>query len=112
MSNWKATGGESHYRFLRGLMGLEFEGPRGRPKGGERKLNEKSFQELAYVPKLKLRATSVLEGDESTFQQQKNDPNKIMKLAEEEWDQPDLRLTNYAQNNHQTFLLKMSSGHV
>jgi hypothetical protein len=53
---------------------------------GERKLNEKSFQELACVPKLELRATSALEGDESTFQQQKNDPNKIMKLAEEEWD--------------------------
>jgi hypothetical protein len=29
-------------------------------------------------------ATSMLEGDETTFQQQKSDPNKIMKLAEEE----------------------------
>jgi hypothetical protein len=30
-----------------------------------------------------------------------NDPKKIMKPVEEEWDQSDLRLTNYAQNNHQ-----------
>jgi hypothetical protein len=32
----------------------------------------------------------VLEGDESTFQQQKLDPDKIMKPAEEEWYQLDL----------------------
>jgi hypothetical protein len=31
----------------------------------------------------------MLEGDESTFQQKKHDPNKIMKLAEEDWDQSD-----------------------
>jgi hypothetical protein len=43
----------------------------------------------------------VLEGDEYTFQQQKNDPKKITKLAEEECDQSDLQLANYAQNNHQ-----------
>jgi hypothetical protein len=29
----------------------------------------------------------MIEGDESTFQQQKYDSNKIMKPAEEEWDQ-------------------------
>jgi hypothetical protein len=32
----------------------------------------------------------MLEGDESTFQQQKHDANKIMKLEKEEWDQSDL----------------------
>jgi hypothetical protein len=52
------------------------------------------------------------EGDESTFQQYRNDPNKIMKQAEEEWDQSKLRLSNYAQNSHQTLLSKMSGGHV
>jgi hypothetical protein len=30
----------------------------------------------------------------------------------EEWDQSDLRLANYAQNSHQTLLLKMSGKHV
>jgi hypothetical protein len=48
----------------------------------------------------------VLEGDESTFQQQKHDPNKIMKLDEEEYDQSDLWLANYVQNSDQGFLLK------
>jgi hypothetical protein len=35
-----------------------------------------------------------------------------MKLTEEECDQSDLRLANYAQISHQTLLLKMSDGHV
>jgi hypothetical protein len=42
----------------------------------------------------------MLEGEEFTFQQKKNDPNKITKPAEEEWDPSDLQLTNYAQNSH------------
>jgi hypothetical protein len=54
----------------------------------------------------------VVEGDERTFQQQKYDPNKITKPAEEEWDQSDLRLANYAKNSHQMLLLKKSGGHV
>ncbi len=54
----------------------------------------------------------MLEGDESTFQQQKHYPNKIMKPAKEEWDQLDLRLANYAQNSDQMLLLKMSGRHV
>jgi hypothetical protein len=53
--------------------------------------------------------TSVLEGDESTFQKQKHDPNKITKPAEEEMNQSDLRL---AQNSDQMLLLKKSGGHV
>jgi hypothetical protein len=57
------------------------------------KLN--SSQESAHVPKLKPRATSMLDGDEITFQQQKYDPNKITKPVEEEWNQSDLRLVNY-----------------
>jgi hypothetical protein len=56
---------------------------------------------LTYVPNSKPRTTSVLEDDESTLQQQKHDPNKIMNLVEEEWDQSDLRLANYAQNSEQ-----------
>jgi hypothetical protein len=56
---------------------------------------------LAYILKSKPWATSVLEGDESTFQQQKHDPNKITKPVEEECDQSDLQLVNYAQNNNQ-----------
>jgi hypothetical protein len=54
----------------------------------------------------------VLEGDESTFQQQKHDPKKITKPAEEEWNQSNLWLANYAQNSNQTLLLKMYSEHV
>jgi hypothetical protein len=42
------------------------------------------MQETTYVLKSKPQATSMLEVDESNFQQQKSDPNKIMKLAEEE----------------------------
>jgi hypothetical protein len=34
-----------------------------------------------------------------TKQQEQNDPNKITKPMEEEWDQSDLRLRNYAQNS-------------
>jgi hypothetical protein len=52
------------------------------------------LQELTFVPNSKLRTTSVLEGDENTSQQQKHDPNKNMKLAEEECDQSDLQLAN------------------
>jgi hypothetical protein len=54
----------------------------------------------------------VLEGDKSTFQQQKHDPKKITKSAEEEWNQSNLWLANYAQNSNQTLLLKMYSEHV
>jgi hypothetical protein len=55
------------------------------------------LQELAYVLNSKPCVISILEGYESTFQQQKNDPNKITNPTEEEWDQSDLRLANYAQ---------------
>jgi hypothetical protein len=49
---------------------------------------------LVYVPKSKPQATSVLEGDEITFQQQKYDPNKITKPTEEEWDQSAIATEN------------------
>jgi hypothetical protein len=68
-----------------------------------------SFQESAYVPKSKPRATSVLEGDEITFQQQKHDHNKIIKPVKEEWDQSDLWLANHTQNSNQIFLLKSTT---
>jgi hypothetical protein len=42
------------------------------------------------------------------FQQQQHDPNKITKATEEEWDQLDLWLASYAQNNDQKLLLKKS----
>jgi hypothetical protein len=42
---------------------------------------------LTYVPKSKPQATSMLEGDESIFQQKKPYSNKITKPAKEEWDQ-------------------------
>jgi hypothetical protein len=35
------------------------------------------------------------ESDEKTNQQDRNDPNKITKLAEEEWDQTNTRLAKY-----------------
>jgi hypothetical protein len=54
----------------------------------------------------------MLEGDESTCQQKKNDPNKIMNPTEKEWNQSDLRLANCAQNGHQKLLLKKSGGLV
>jgi hypothetical protein len=58
------------------------------------------LQESTYFSNLKSHTTSVLEGDECTFQQEKNDPNKITKPMEEEWDQSDLWLANYAQTRH------------
>jgi hypothetical protein len=67
--------------------------------GGWTGAKSNSFQELTYVPKSKPRATSILKGDKSTFEYQKYDSNKIMKPAEEEWDQSDLRLSNYTQNS-------------
>jgi hypothetical protein len=35
----------------------------------------------------------------NTNQQDINDPHKITKLAEEEWDQTDSRLEKYGQNS-------------
>jgi hypothetical protein len=70
------------------------------------------LHELAYVLNSKPQETFVLESEEFTFHQQKNDPNKITKPTEEEWNQLDLQLANNVQNIHQTLLLKMSGGHV
>jgi hypothetical protein len=38
------------------------------------------------------------ESDENINQQDINDTHKIIKLAEEEWDQMDTRLANYGEN--------------
>jgi hypothetical protein len=35
----------------------------------------------------------------NTNQHDRNDPHKIMKLTEEEWDQTDTWLAKYGQNN-------------
>jgi hypothetical protein len=35
----------------------------------------------------------------NTNQQDRNNPHKVTKLAEEEWDQTDTRLAKYAQNS-------------
>jgi hypothetical protein len=43
----------------------------------------------------------MVESDECTFQQEKNDTNESMNPMEEECDQSDLRLENYVQNSHQ-----------
>jgi hypothetical protein len=50
----------------------------------------------------------MLEGDESTFQQQKHDPNKITKPAEEEWDQLNLRLANYEANRRRMVSIELT----
>jgi hypothetical protein len=44
----------------------------------------KIFARISLCPEIKTRATSMIDGDEITFQQNKNDPNKIMNPAEEE----------------------------
>jgi hypothetical protein len=41
-----------------------------------------------------------------------NDSLKVTNAAEKECDQLNTWLAKYGQNNHQTLLLKMSSGHV
>jgi hypothetical protein len=48
----------------------------------------------------------MLKGDERAFQQHKQDPNKITKVAKEEWNKSDLQLANYTQYSDQRFLLK------
>jgi hypothetical protein len=38
----------------------------------------------------------------NTNQYDRNDPHKVMKLAEEEWYQTDTQLAKYDQNNERT----------
>jgi hypothetical protein len=59
----------------------------------------KFFARIDLCPKNKPWATSMLDGDECTLQQRKNDPNRITNPAEGECDQSDLRLAHYAQNS-------------
>jgi hypothetical protein len=42
------------------------------------------------------------ESESNTNQLDRNDPLKVTKLAEEEWDQTDSRFTKYGQNNEWT----------
>jgi hypothetical protein len=46
----------------------------------------KFFARIDLCPKFKISDNHYARRDESTFQQQKHDPNKIMKLEKEEWD--------------------------
>jgi hypothetical protein len=63
-------------------------------QGGDRRgVNRNPIKFLARIglcPDFKTSKTSALEDDESIFQQDKNDPNEIMKPTKEEWDQSDL----------------------
>jgi hypothetical protein len=72
----------------------------------------KLFSRIGLCPKIKNRTIFILEGDESTFQQKKHNPNKITKPIKEQWDQSDIQLANYAQNDHQVLLLEKSGGIV
>jgi hypothetical protein len=48
----------------------------------------------------------------NTNQQDRDDPHKIMKLAEEEWDQTDTQLAKYIQNHEETLDWKSQSNIV
>jgi hypothetical protein len=49
-------------------------------------------KKLTYVPHSKPQIKRLKERDENTTQQDRNDPNKVMKLAKYEWDQTETRL--------------------
>jgi hypothetical protein len=80
--------------------------------GGEWEPIKILMQELAYVPSSNPEAKTLQENDEHTNQQYRNDPLKVINVAEKEWDQLDTRLARYDQNNDQTLLLKLSDRHV
>jgi hypothetical protein len=68
-------------------------------RGGEWEPNKILSQELGLCPTFKTPSKNpgrrVMK---NTNQQDRNDPHKIMKLAEEEWDQTVTRLAKYGQN--------------
>jgi hypothetical protein len=70
------------------------------------------MQELAYVPSSNPKVKTLQESDEHTNQQHKNDPLKVMNVAEKECDQLDTRLARYDQNSEQMLLLKLPGGYV
>jgi hypothetical protein len=72
----------------------------------------KFFARIGLCPKIKTLGNLSSRRWLKHFPTAKSDPNKITKLSEEEWDQSNLRLGNYAQSSHQMLLLKMSSRHV
>jgi hypothetical protein len=57
------------------------------------------MQELAYVPSSNPKTKTLQESDEHTNQQHRNDPLKVMNVAEKEWDQLDTRLARYDKNS-------------
>jgi hypothetical protein len=70
------------------------------------------MQKLAYVPSSNPKAKILQESDEHTNQHHRNDPLKVMNIAEKEWDQLDTWLARYDQNSKQTLLLKIPGGHA
>jgi hypothetical protein len=70
------------------------------------------MQELAYVPCSNHKAKTLQESDEPSNQQHRNDPLKVMNVAEKKWDQLDTRLARYDQNSEETLLLKLPDKHV
>jgi hypothetical protein len=78
-----------------------FEGPKKptRGRGGEWEPIKILIQELTYVPSSNHKAKTLQESDEHTNQQHKNDPLKVMNVAEKECDQLDTRLARYDQNS-------------
>jgi hypothetical protein len=80
--------------------------------GGEWEPIKILMQELTYVPSSNPKAKTFQESDEHTIQHLRNDPLKVINIAEKEWDQLDIRLARYVQNSEQTMLLKLPDGHV
>jgi hypothetical protein len=67
-----------------------------------------SFAWTDLCPKFKPQVKNLNESDEKTNQHDRNDSHKIMKLAEEEWDQIDTRLAKYDQTMNERRAEKVS----
>jgi hypothetical protein len=60
------------------------KGPREATGEGEREMNQKNLQELAYVPSSNPKTKTQQEGDEHTNQQRRNDPLEVINATEKE----------------------------
>jgi hypothetical protein len=62
--------------------------------------NQNSYAKTGICPKFKPQSQNpAKKSDEHTNQQHRNDPLKVMNVAEKEWDQLDTRLARYDQNS-------------
>jgi hypothetical protein len=76
------------------------EGPRRRPEGGEWEPNKILSQEPDLCPLFKTPSKNTWSKVmKNTNQQDRNDPYKVTKPVEEEWDKTDTRLAKYGQNS-------------